>query len=200
MDATALVQPGWCLITELSLHCGVLLLFYSTRRKYIPEPRRMLTDITALFTHLIQWVGDKMGAPNMNVEEEDVDLWGLVTSHFGYQRTPCCKDHLLLWILQQNSLFLIILYFVQRLFNVKWVERMVICSDVDRIHWLWHILRNLAAATEFLCKDILCFTVEGGTSEVLNSCVTVWDNCSVRFLNSSLMSCWNCVAKEPLVA
>jgi hypothetical protein len=37
-----------------------------------------------------------MGTPDMNVEKENVNLWGLVAGHFGYQRAPCCEDHLLL--------------------------------------------------------------------------------------------------------
>jgi len=131
-----------------------MLLFHLNRRKYSLETRRTLTNIAVLFTDLIQWVWNKVGAPDMNVEEENVNLWSLVASNFGYQWTPSCEDHLLLWILQQKSV-LLTLYLMQRLFDI-WDGRIVICREAERIKWLWHILRSSAKTTETLCQDVWC--------------------------------------------
>ena len=132
-----------------------MLFFHLTGRKYSLETRRTLTHFAALFTDLIQWVWNKVGAPDVNVEEENVNLWCLVASNFGYQWTPCCEDHLLLWILQQNSV-LLTLYLMQRLFDIVWDGRIVICSEAEMMKWLWHILRNSAKTTETLCQDVWC--------------------------------------------
>jgi hypothetical protein len=154
VGATLLVQPALCLITKRLLNCGIMQLFHLTRRKYGWETRRTLTNIAALFTDLIKWIWNKVGAPDMNVEEENVNLWSLVASNFGYQWTPCCEDHLLLWILQQKSV-LMIQYLVQILFHVSWDGGIIICSEAERIKWLWHILRSSAKNTETLSECLV---------------------------------------------
>ena len=147
MSAILLLQPALCLITKLPLHHGIVLLFNLIGRKYSLETRRTLINTAALFTDLIQWVWNKVGAPDMNVEEENVNLWSLVASNFGYQWTPCCEDHLLLWILQQKSV-LMTPYLMQRLFDIIWDGRIVICSETERKKWLWQIWR--------MCQDVCC--------------------------------------------
>lgn len=50
-------------------------------------------------TYLVERVEDKVGATDVNVEEEEFQPRWLITWHFRNERTSGRQDHLLLWIL-----------------------------------------------------------------------------------------------------